>query len=73
MAFSNINVAKNDVTGKFIKSDPPNELYLSNYDKAFAKKTPSDWAKDIGIEIDPDSTEVITYKKFKEDFNVEEK
>ncbi len=73
MAFSNINVAKNDVTGKFIKSDPPNKLYLSNYDKAFSKKTPSEWGKYIGIEIDSDITEVITYKKFKEDFNVEEK
>tara|TARA_B110000858_G_scaffold143513_1_gene163008 strand:- start:253 stop:474 length:222 start_codon:yes stop_codon:yes gene_type:complete len=73
MAFSNINIAKNEVTGKFIKSDPPNELYISNYDKAFAKKTPSDWAKYVGVEIDSDSTEVITYKKFKEVFEVAKK
>lgn len=73
MAFNNINMAKNDITGKFIKSDPPSELYASNYEKIFTKKTPSVWAEDLGIEIDSDSTDVMHYKEFIKAFDVEEK
>ena len=36
--FGNINVAKNDITGKFIKSDPPTKLYSDNYDKILLKR-----------------------------------
>jgi len=39
------NVARNDITGQFIKSKPPTAAWTSNYDKAFAKKTVDEWLK----------------------------
>jgi hypothetical protein len=33
------NIAKNDVTGKFIKSEPPNQAYRDGWDNIFKKKT----------------------------------
>jgi hypothetical protein len=68
MAFGNVNIAKNEVTGKFIKTDPPTKKYIDNYDKVFAKKLPGEWAKalEINEEINEEfnSEEKITYKEF---------
>ena len=69
--FGNINVAKNEITGKFIKSDPPNKLYLDNYDKAFAKKIPTEWADSIGKVIESKSEGKISYKQFLLDYDIE--
>lgn len=62
--FGNVNIAKNEITGKFIKSDPPTQKYLDNYDKAFAKKTPLEWATDLKLEASFDEEEKISYKEF---------
>jgi len=64
MAFGNVNIAKNEVTGKFIKTDPPTKKYLDNYDKVFAKKLPAEWAKALEINEEFDSEVEITYKEF---------
>ena len=67
--------AFNDITGDCIKTKPSSKQFLSNYDKAFRKKKPSDWAKDEGITImDPDGWRVdkksmdeeISYKEYRE-------
>lgn len=70
--FGNVNIAKNEITGKFIKSEPPNRKYLDNYDKAFAKKTPSEWASDLEMTIESDNTDKISYKEFLEQFKDDE-
>ena len=69
--FGNINVAKSDITGKFIKSDPPNKLYSDNYDKIFSKKTPVEWAESIDVEIEAKDEEKISYKQFLLDYDIE--
>ena len=69
--FGNINVAKNDITGKFIKSDPPNKLYSDNYDKIFSKKTPAEWAKFADVEIEAKDEDKVSYKQFLLDYDIE--
>jgi len=69
--FGNINVAKNDITGKFIKSDPPNKLYSDNYDKIFSKKTPAEWAKFVDVEIEAKDEDKVSYKQFLLDYDIE--
>lgn len=32
------NIAKNDITGRFIKSEPPNQAYRDGWDNIFKKK-----------------------------------
>ena len=31
------NIAQNDITGRFIKTDPPNQAYRDGWDKIFNK------------------------------------
>lgn len=66
--FGNVNIAKNEITGKFIKTDPPTQKYLDNYDKAFAKKTVHEWKEHIDTELEFDVDEndapAISYKEF---------
>ena len=69
--FGNINVAKNDITGKFIKSDPPTKLYSDNYDKIFSKKTPAEWAKVVGVEVEVKDEDKVSYKQFLLDYDIE--
>ena len=69
--FGNINVAKNDITGKFIKSDPPTKLYSDNYDKIFTKKTPTEWAESIDVEIEAKDEDKVSYKQFLLDYDIE--
>lgn len=33
------NIAKNDVTGRYIKTEPPNQAYRDGWDNIFKKKT----------------------------------
>ncbi len=69
--FGNINVAKNDITGKFIKSDPPTKLYSDNYDKIFTKKTPAEWAEFIDVEVEIKDGDKVSYKQFLKDYDIE--
>ena len=69
--FGNINVAKNDITGKFIKSDPPTKLYSDNYDKIFTKKTPVEWAESIDVKIEAKDEDKVSYKQFLLDYDIE--
>jgi hypothetical protein len=69
--FGNINVAKNDITGKFIKSDPPTKLYSDNYDKIFTKKTPIEWAESIDVKIEAKDEDKVSYKQFLLDYDIE--
>ena len=69
--FGNINVAKNDITGKFIKSDPPTKLYSDNYDKIFTKKTPAEWAEFMDVEIEAKDEDKVSYKQFLLDYDIE--
>ena len=69
--FGNINVAKNDITGKFIKSDPPTKLYSDNYDKIFTKKTPAEWAEFIDVKVEIKDENKDSYKQFLLDYDIE--
>lgn len=62
------NVAKNDITGQYIKSRPPTKDWNNNYDRAFTKKTAQEWAALDGIEILGSETEKISYKQFTETY-----
>jgi len=61
------NIAKNDITGKFIKSDPPTAKYTENFDAAFNKKSLQEWY--LGEEIIIDNTSeydtLVSYSEFK--------
>ena len=69
--FGNINIAKNDITGKFIKSDPPTKLYSDNYDKIFTKKTPAEWAESMDVEIEAKDEDKVSYKQFLLDYDIQ--
>ncbi len=69
--FGNINVAKNDITGKFIKSEPPNKIYRDNHDKIFTKKTPAEWAEFIDVEVEIKDADKVSYKQFLLDYDIE--
>lgn len=69
--FGNINIAKNDITGKFIKTDPPTKLYSDNYDKIFTKKTPVEWAESMDVEIEAKDEDKVSYKQFLLDYDIE--
>tara|TARA_R110001606_G_scaffold381370_1_gene542547 strand:+ start:573 stop:809 length:237 start_codon:yes stop_codon:yes gene_type:complete len=66
--FGNVNIARNEITGKFIKTDPPNRQYLDNYDKVFAKKTVHEWNEYVDAKLELDEAEAdapaISYKEF---------
>ena len=61
------NIAQNDITGKFIKSDPPTSTYRAGYDDAFKKKPLREWY--LGEEIVIDNTSeyntLVSYSEFK--------
>lgn len=69
--FGNINVAKNDITGKFIKSEPSNKVYRDNHDKIFTKKTPEEWAEFIDVKIEAKDEDKVSYKQFLKDYDIE--
>lgn len=58
------NIAKNDITGQYIKSRPPTKMWDENYDRAFCKKTASDWARLDKVEGIYDDLELISYREF---------
>lgn len=58
------NIAKNDITGQYIKSRPPTKTWNENYDKAFSKKTAADWACLNNVEGIYDDLELISYREF---------
>jgi hypothetical protein len=50
-----MNTARNDITGRVIKTNPTTSTYAENWEKIFAKKTAYEWLKITGREIiDPD-------------------
>lgn len=73
--------ATNDITGNVIKTKPPTNLYASNYDKIFARKTAAEWItleehQDRSLDnfledIDVVTTTPIKYKEFKERMGIE--
>ena len=71
------NTARNEITGKFIKSDPPTKLYADNHDKIFAKKPATEWItleehQDKSLDsFNGDVSEAIKYKEFKERMGIE--
>lgn len=44
-------IARNDITGKVIKTNPQNKAYSDGWDKVFAKKPAHEWLKDENIEL----------------------
>ena len=60
------NIAKNDITGRFIKSEPPNSNYRDGHDAAFGKKPLREWleGEEIGSEIDLDT--LVGYSEYLE-------
>ena len=65
------NIARNDVTGKFIKSEPPTAKYTENFDDAFKKKPLRVWYLEEGIIIDTDGDEyetLVGYSEFRTHF-----
>ena len=42
-----LNIAKNDITGRYIKSEPPNQTFRDGWDEIFTKKTGSEWHKEL--------------------------
>ena len=48
-------IARNDITGKVIKTNPQNKSYSEGWDRVFAKKTAHEWLKEENIQLlDPD-------------------
>ena len=65
------NIAKNDITGRFIKSAPPTANYTANFDAAFKKKTLREWyvGEDIVFnDTDDKSESLVSYSEFKTHF-----
>ena len=65
------NIAKNNITGRYIKSEPPTAKYTENFDAAFNKKPLYKWYLDEGIIIDADGDEytaLVGYSEFKTHF-----
>ncbi len=49
------NIARNDITGKVIKTDPLTRAYSDGWDRIYAKKPATEWLKEDSIQmIDPD-------------------
>lgn len=49
---------------EIIKSMPSNKAWLSNYDRAFLKLTPKDWAKLEDVECTSSLTRKMSFKEF---------
>jgi hypothetical protein len=65
------NIAKNDITGRYIKSMPPTSNYTDNFDTAFKKKTLREWYLEEGIIVDADGDEydaLVGYSEFRTHF-----
>ena len=65
------NIAKNDITGRYIKSEPPTAKYTENFDEAFKKKSLREWYLEDGIIIDADGDEyeaLVGYSEFRTHF-----
>ena len=66
------NIAKNDITGRFIKSEPPTSSYRDGHDAAFKKKTLREWylGEDIIIddELDGEYSKLVGYSEFMNHF-----
>lgn len=61
------NIAKNDITGRFIKSEPPTSSYRDGHDAAFKKKPLHEWYLGEGIvidEIDEEYSTLVGYSEF---------
>ena len=65
------NIAKNDITGRYIKSEPPTSAYRDGHDAAFKKKTLREWYLGEDILIDADSEEydsLVSFSEFRTHF-----
>jgi hypothetical protein len=60
------NIAKNDITGRYIKSEPPTSSYRDGHDAAFGKKPLCEWleGEEISSEIDLDT--LVGYSEYLE-------
>ncbi len=49
------NIARNDITGKAIKSNPQTKAYADGWDRIYTKKPATEWLEEENIQmIDPD-------------------
>lgn len=72
--------ARNDITGKVIKTNPQNSSYAEGWEKVFAKKSAHEWLENMDIMIiDPDGWRYddgvtmdtpISWKEFQERLNI---
>lgn len=65
------NIAKNDITGRYIKSEPPTSAYRDGFEAAFNKKPLRVWYLEEGIIIDADGDEyeaLVGYSEFRTHF-----
>jgi hypothetical protein len=68
--------AQNNITGKYIKTPPPNKAYRAGWDKVFVKKSTNEWLEETpelnlidaaGWEVDKLSLDSpISFKEFQE-------
>lgn len=62
------NIAKNDITGRYIKSEPPTSSYRDGHDAAFKKKPLREWYLGEGIivddEVDGEYSALVGYSEF---------
>ena len=68
-------MARNDITGKAIKTSPQNPDYSIGWERAFGKKTAADWVffceehEKLTMEVSEDvlnSKMLLSYREFKE-------
>ena len=67
------NIAKNDITGRYIKSMPPTSNYTDNFDSAFKKKSLREWYLEEAIIIDAYGNEydtLVGYSEFRTHFKI---
>ena len=61
-------IARNEITGKCIKTNPQNAQYAAGWDRIFAKKNISEWVRDLdGVEIlsEIDMGQKISYTEYR--------
>lgn len=46
-----LNTAKNEITGRYIKSLPPTQAFRDGWDNIFAKKTGEEWHAELYPDI----------------------
>ena len=61
-----MNIARNDITGRYIKSEPPTSSYREGHDAAFGKKPLHEWLEGEEINSDIDLDTPVKYSEYLE-------